>query len=148
MLAQNLRKNAPLLLSLFVAAGFAFLLVELVMLNHTGGPRLISVITCGLGIAFSLVALVNNRRLRQIVAVLFAILSLTGLYGFMTHQGARGFRQQGVAAAPATEDRTIRRALNSFGNLPPTLSPLALTGLSILGALVTLASTAEAARKH
>ena len=144
MLAQNLRKNAPLLLSLFVAAGFAFLLVELVMLNHTGGPRLISVITCGLGIAFSLVALVNNRRLRQIVAVL----SLAGLYGFMTHQGARGFRQQGVAAAPATEDRTIRRALNSFGNLPPTLSPLALTGLSILGALVTLASTAEAARKH
>lgn len=148
MLAQNLRKNASLLLSLFVAAGFAFILTELLILNHAGGPRLIALITCGLGITFSLVALVNNRRLRQIVTVLFAILSLAGLFGFMTHQGARGFRQQGVAAAPATEDRTIRRALNSFGNLPPTLSPLALTGLSILGALVTLASTAEAARKH
>lgn len=148
MLAQNLRKNASLLLSLFVAAGFAFILTELLILNHAGGPRLVALITCGLGIAFSLASLVNNPRLRQIVAILFVVLSLTGLYGFMTHQGARGFRQQGVAAAPATEDRTIRRALNSFGNLPPTLSPLALTGLSILGALVTLASTAEAARKH
>ena len=120
----------------------------LLTLNHAGGPRLIALIICVLGIAFSLVALVNNRRLRQIVALLFAILSLDGLFGFMTYQGARGFRQQGGAAAPATEDRTIRRALSRFGNLPPTLSPLKLTGLAILGTLVTLASTAKATHKH
>lgn len=143
MLAKNLRKNAHLLLSLFVAAGFAFLLAELLILNHTSGPRLIGVVTCVLGVIFSLVALAPNARVRQILAILFVLLALAGLFGANAHQGARGFRRQGVASAPATEDRTIRRALNSFGNLPPTLAPLALSGLAMLGAAVTLAASAK-----
>ncbi|MCW1971129.1 MAG: hypothetical protein KIH69_023720 [Anaerolineae bacterium] len=126
-----------------MAAGFAFLLAELVILNHTSGPRMIGAIACVAGIVLSLAALAPNSRLRQILAILFVLVALSGLFGANTHQGSRGFRQQGVASAPATEDRTIRRALNSFGNLPPTLAPLALSGLAMLGAAVTLAGSAK-----
>lgn len=129
---------------------FAFLLTELVLLGHTRGGQLISIIACVLGILFSLISLAASN-LRRIIAILFVVLALTGIVGFLTHGGARGFRQQNTAAAiQAATDRDIRRALSSFSNMPPTLSPFALSGLSLMGALVTLTAmnaSASATRK-
>ena len=92
MLAQNLRKNAHLLLSLFVAAGFAFLLAELLILNHTSGPRLIGVVTCVLGVIFSLVALAPNARVRQILAILFVLFDVEVIF---LYPWAVNFRELG-----------------------------------------------------
>lgn len=129
------------------SAGFAFLLIELLVMGHRSGPRLISVVAAALGTAFGLVAMSQNSGLRRVLTNLFVVLSLSGLFGFMAHSSGRSFRSQAVASVPATEDRTVRRALNSFGNLPPTFAPLMLTGLSLFGAVVALSASAEAARK-
>lgn len=147
MLAQNLNKNLSKIVLVALAASFGFLALELILMGHTGGPRVISVIATALGAVLSFVALSPGAGLRRIVAILLVVVGLAGLLGFMSHSGARGFRQQAVTAAPATEDRTVRRALSSFGNLPPTLSPLSITGLALLAAAVTLASSAEATKK-
>lgn len=147
MLATNLNKNFTRVMLLVVAAGFAFLLVELLVMGHSNGPRLISVVAAALGAVFGLVAMSQSSGLRRIMAILFVVLSLSGIFGFMAHSNGRSFRSQAVASAPATEDRTVRRALNSFGNMPPTLAPLMLTGLSLFGAVVALSASAEATKK-
>ena len=57
MLSTSLKKNSTAVLLLFAALGFAFILIELVNLGHTGGPRMISIVACILGIVLSLAAL-------------------------------------------------------------------------------------------
>jgi thiol:disulfide interchange protein len=143
-MTTTLKNNSTTVYLLVVALGFAFLLAELVIMGHTNGPRLISVVACVLGILFALAGLAMSNA-RRIIAILFVVLALSGVFGFMAHGGARGFRQQNTAAAiqAASADKDLQRALRSYSGMPPTLAPLMLSGLSLLGALVMLSGVGE-----
>ncbi len=144
-MALNLYRNAPRVLLITVTAGFAFLLLELVMIGHTNFAKLYGAIAAGVGAVLGLLAMSPAGGLRRIVSILFLVLSLSGLYGFVMHSGSRANRADRVSKVAQQEDRTIGGALRSYGILPPTLAPLMLSGLSLLGAAATLMATAAAA---
>ena len=132
----------------FVIMSFAMIVADLVLMGHTNGPQMTGVIASVVGVVLGAVALFAPN-LRKIAAILFLVLALTGLMGVMTHAGARGFRQQGAAAARSiSDDRTVQNALRSFGNLPPTLAPLVLSGLALMGAAMSAAGVAAQAGKR
>jgi hypothetical protein len=138
-----IRNNSTTIYFVVVAAGFAFLLAELVVMGHTNGPQLISVVACVLGILFALAGLAVGGA-RRIISILFVVLALTGVFGFMAHSGGRNFRQTNTASLDvSTQDRLVQRAVRSFSNMPPRLAPLMLSGLSLLGALVTAGAVAD-----
>jgi hypothetical protein len=130
-------KNNTLILYLFTAGGFAFILAELFVLGHFGGPRIVGVVSAGIGIALGVLGAFLSNKARRVVGILFILLALTGAFGFISHSGTRGFRANAVSQVPQQTERVLNRALNSYSNMPPTLSPLALSGLSILGAMVS-----------
>ena len=142
MLASSLNKNSKNVLFAFVALGFAFTLIELVAMGHTRGPQMLSIIACALGVVFALAGMFAAGA-RKIIAILFVVLALTGIFGFMAHGGARGFRQSMVASAQVGDNQALQRAVRSFSNMPPTLAPLILSGLSLFGAAVTLMAVGE-----
>ena len=146
MLASSLNKNSKNVLFAFTALGFAFILIELVAMGHTGGPRMISVIACALGVVLALAGMFVSGA-RKIIAILFVVLALTGVFGYMAHGGARGFRQNMAASAPVGDNQALQRAVRSFSNMPPSLAPLILTGLSLFGAAVTLMAVGETQTK-
>ncbi len=139
MLSRTLRAHSTVVLLAFVAAGFAFLLGELLMIGHTFQRQLIGVGAAALGLIVSLIALVPRPGLRRIVLGLYVVLALVGLFGFFIHLGGRARRQTQVATVPPPEDRILRRALSTFARNPPLVPPLALSGLATLG-IVTLLS--------
>ena len=147
-MVDSIRKN-PISVSLaFVTLSFAMILADLALLGHTRGPQMTGIIACVLGIVLGAIALFA-ANLRKIVAILFLVLALTGLMGVLAHSGARGFRQQGAAAAKSiSDDRTVQNALRSFANLPPTLAPLVLSGLALMGAAMSAAGMAVAVGKR
>ena len=143
-----IRRNTTALYLIALALGFAMVLVELALIGHVRGSQLIAVIACVVGIVLSLTALVPRRGLRRIITALFVVLALTGAYGFIEHMQGRSERAGEVAdAASAASDRVVREALDSFAANPPTLSPLALSGLSLLGALTLLGAEAAPAER-
>ena len=141
MLANSLQKNSATVLYAFVALGFAFVLLELVIMGHTRGGQLLSVIACVLGIILAVAGLAATN-LRKVIAIVFVVLALAGLWGFLVHSGARSFRKNAVTSVQVGDDRTLQRAISSFSNLPPTLAPLILSGLSLFGAAVTMMARA------
>ncbi len=127
----------------FVAAGFALLLGDLLLIGHTFQRQLIGVGAAALGLIASLIALVPRPGLRRIVTVLYVVVALVGLFGFYIHLGGRTRRQTQVATIPPSENRIIRRALTSFARNPPLVPPLALTGLATLGIVTLLSGSTE-----
>jgi hypothetical protein len=142
---QPMSKLNPLILLIAVAAGFGFIVAELSILGHTQGPRQTGFIAAIVGAVLGLVAaFVAHPMVRKILAALFAILALSGLLGANAHQGGQARRAAVVAGVqPAPTDGGIRQALGTFGRLPPTLAPLMLTGLALLGAYVSFASSGK-----
>jgi hypothetical protein len=146
-MSTTLYKNSSKIMMLAVAGGFAFILAELLGIQHAQGPKLIGTFAAAIGAVLGLVGLSENPRVRRILSILFIVLALSGIYGFTVHSGARGFRGEGAAAVPASEDRTVQRALRSFTLLPPPLAPLALTGLSLMGAAFASIGSAAASER-
>jgi hypothetical protein len=144
-MSETLYKNMPKVLMLAVALGFAGLVVELLGINHGQGGKLPGLVAAIIGTVLGLVGLSESPGLRRILSILFIVLALSGLYGAFVHSGARGFRAQGAASAQVGEDRTLRRAINSFTLFPPPLAPLTLTGLSLMGAVFTSIGSAALA---
>jgi uncharacterized membrane protein (UPF0136 family) len=181
MLFTTLRRNTTAILLSFVAAGFAFLLAELLLIGHTEGSQLVATGASAVGLLLALLALVPQRTLRFVVAGLFVLLALSGVYGAFEHKTDRVERREEASAAlavvessvvdspanaavgageaapageaavvpgavtPADAGETkevVGEALNSFAENPPILSPLALSGLAVLGILVLLSSEA------
>jgi hypothetical protein len=143
-MAVSLYRNTPRVMMLVTAAGFAFLLLELVLMGHTAFAKLYGAIAAGVGLVLSLIGLANSAGLRRILPVLFLVLSLSGIYGTVVHGGARTDRAE-TATKVQTDDRNVRRALRGFSAMPPTLGPLMLSGLSLLGAMAALVAAGEAA---
>ena len=146
-MSTTLHKNSSRIMMLAVAGGFAFILIELLGIQHAQGTKMIGAVSAAIGAVLGLVGLSENPQLRRILSILFIVLALTGIYGFTVHSGARGFRTQGAAAVPASEDRTVQRALRSFTLLPPPLAPLALTGLALMGAAFSSIGAAAATER-
>ena len=142
MLVTMLRRESTRLMLLFVAAGFVFLLIELVLIGHTGGTQLIAVIACVLGILISLLGLIPHTTVRRVAIGLFAVLAISGLYGLLEHREERADRPEQANAALQVATLPIQReALEKFMQNPPVLSPLALSGLATLGILTLLIAT-------
>ncbi len=138
-----IRRHTTRVFLISIAVGFAFLLVELMLIDHYRGTQLIAVIACVLGILLSMAGLVPRRDVRRVVIALFAVLALSGVYGFIEHLDERTHRASQVAdVTPTPSDRLISEALGSFASNPPALAPLALTGFALFGALTLLSAEA------
>jgi hypothetical protein len=139
VLSTTLRRQSTTVLLLFVAAGFVFLLGELLFIGHLEGTQLIAVIAAVLGILVSLLGMVPRTQARRIAIGLFVVLALSGLYGVLEHREERADRPEEISAPlQAATGRVEREALETFAKNPPVLSPLALSGLAALGILTLL----------
>ena len=143
-----MNNKSALILFLFVAAGFGFLVAELNILGHTAGPRQIGFFAAIAGAVLALVsAFVASPMVRRILGVLFVLLAVTGLLGVNAHEGGRVRRAGVIAALPAPPTGGLAQAAGTFQRLPPTLAPLMLSGLSLLGATLVVLSAGLPGRK-
>jgi hypothetical protein len=110
----------PLLL-LMIAGGYAVILAELMITNHTEGIQLVGVIASALGIVLALVGMFMRGGAATAVAVVLIVLSLSGVGGVINH---------------ASSD-------DGGETVPPPLAPLSLAGLSLMGAVVVLTKPEE-----
>ncbi|HRX02478.1 MAG: hypothetical protein KDI07_09190 [Anaerolineae bacterium] len=147
---------------LFLFGGFAVLLAELLITNHTDGIQLVAVAASLIGMILAVIGLVASPKFRRVVAVLFLLLSVTGIIGVIEHNegGEEGERAQRPAlttsASGAVADVSLRLqggdtdndgpppgfGANGFrpegGSAPPPLAPLSLAGLALMGTVVML----------
>ena len=157
------RRLAVLLLGM-LAGGFAILLVELLLTDHVNGVQLVAVAASVAGLVLTLAAMVVRGRARYGVAALLLVLSATGLLGAYEHFEERSGEEAAVpslvASAPANQliafhaqdndddgppqseqgesgERGEREGEEAEGT-PPPLAPLSLSGLSLMGVIVTL----------
>jgi hypothetical protein len=163
---QAVQKYFFTLLMLMLAGGFAMLLAELLITNHTDGIQNVAVIASVAGLLLVLVAIVLRERAATLIAVLLLLLSVTGLIGTYEHlEEAEGDERavaprleqsanQFVAYAMDEDDDEVgenqagdaessERQENEGGEnegeeTPPPLAPLSLAGLSLMGVLTTL----------
>ncbi|MEZ4767449.1 MAG: hypothetical protein R2844_03380 [Caldilineales bacterium] len=151
------------LMMLFLIGGFAMLLVELVITNHTDGIQLVAVAASLAGLILAGVGLIASPKLRPIVAVLFLVLSLTGVIGVIEHQEAGGEEGERAARPALTTNASASGAAIALSrslqggdgdedspptrdfqgpppgeSAPPPLAPLSLAGLSLMGTVVLL----------
>ena len=155
-----------LLIMLLLAGGFVVLLAELLLTDHTQGIQMVAVLASVAGILLGLAALFFKGTGRLAVAALFLALSITGIVGVWEHTEARGgeeeaFRRPSPSAFqlvsnPLQESNEgnergesgeggERNEQGEFREGPgrgeseeavPPLSPLGLSGLALIGAVV------------
>ena len=167
---QNfVQKNLHALLLLITASGFMMLLVELIMMGHTGDEQRIAVIAAATGTALALVGIFAKRNLRPLLVVLFLALSLSGIYGTIEHAEEREHRIEEVNGLILTanggeheekgeagrnsksaqeedeeeEEEIGEELIEKFILFPPALSPLGLSGFAALGAVILLSKKDE-----
>lgn len=87
------------LLLILVAGGFLVVLAELILANHTRGIQLVAVVATVLGLLLAGAGIVASEKARSILAVLFLLLSVTGVVGVIEHNEGR--LEEGVTVIPA-----------------------------------------------
>ncbi|MBO9541451.1 hypothetical protein J7643_12755 [bacterium] len=135
-----------------VVAGFAMVVIELLLMRHTEGKQLIALAGCTAGALFALLGLKAQGKLRAILAAGLLAVAFTGLLGVYFHL-THGEEEEEHAAltrlARWAEAQTIAHASEADApkkdaeegeeeHLPP-LAPLSVSGLGMLGALGVLA---------
>lgn len=147
---QNLvQKNLFTLLLLLIAGGFIMFLVELIMMGHTHGTQQIAVIATVTGLGLTLAGLFAKSKMRQLLVVLFVLLSVSGLYGTLEHTEKREERVAETSGITVTAtgsdegDELAQELVGEFQTFPPALSPLGLSGFSALGAVALLGKKDE-----
>lgn len=153
---QRIRENLPALVLVMVAGGFALTAGELLLMHHTEGKQIIGVAATGAGALVGLAGIWLKGTGRKAVAVVFAALALTGLFGLVEHlegedeDEREGFRWEQPAQAWVTsqtaafaEEEEEEEREGHEGEKgehgPPPLAPLSVTGLALLGAVGVLA---------
>ncbi len=147
---QFVRQYFYTILLLTVAGGFVMLIGELILDDHVDGTQLVGMIAAVVGAILGVAALfLSSRQARDILAIAFVVLSVSGVIGVAEHADARS-EEGGEAAlsSPAATDGYQPVALraqeqNERGgrrSVPPPLAPLSLSGLAFLGAVVLLAT--------
>jgi hypothetical protein len=147
---QNfVQKNLFTLLLLLIAGGFVMLLVELILMGHTDGTQLVAVIACAAGLILASAGLFAKSKMRHLLAVLFLLLSVSGLYGTLEHTEKRQERVAETTGITVTANGTDegnalgQELVGEFQTFPPALSPLGLSGFSALGAVALLGKKDE-----
>ena len=84
-LGNLIRKHVTSIQLLLLAGGFVITLAELILLGHTKGIQLVAIGSTVAGILLALWGLISTGNMRKIVAMLFVLLSLTGLIGTFEH---------------------------------------------------------------
>jgi len=109
-------------LLLMTVGGFVMIAAELLLTSHTEGLQLVGVTAAVAGLILAVAALfLSGRQARNILVILFVVLSISGLVGVLQHAGARSGDDDSAA---------------------PPLASLSLSGLALIGA-VTLLGIAE-----
>jgi len=117
-LKRFVQQYFPTILLLMAAGGFAMIAAELLLTSHTDGLQMVGLIASVIGLILGVVALfMSGQKARDIIAILFIVLSISGLLGVLQHAGARADDAQSAA---------------------PPLASLSLSGLALLGAAVLL----------
>lgn len=145
------RRFYPMLMVL-LAVGFAMLLVELLLTNHTDGIQLVAVAASVIGLVLTGAALFVRDSARLIVAGLMLLLSLTGVIGTFEHleeregrivatelhQASPGQASYQMISMSADEDEEGEEGNEGeeAEEVPPPLAPLSLAGLSMMAAVV------------
>jgi len=117
-LKRFVQQYFPTILLLMAVGGFAMIAAELLLTSHTDGLQMVGLIASVIGLILGVVALfMSGQKARDIMAILFIVLSISGLLGVLQHAGARADDAQSAA---------------------PPLASLSLSGLALLGAAVLL----------
>ena len=162
-LKQMIARNYYTLMYLLIAGSFLGLVAELVWTEHWDGIQLVGLLASVAGMVLAAIALFASPRMRQVLAVLFVILSISGIVGTIEHNEERG---EGEASAPvimaasagtnmelpaaqqeegeegeAGEQGEARGegGEGGEGEAIPPLAPLSLAGMSIIGAVTLFA---------
>lgn len=142
MVQNTMQKHSFAVLMMLLAGGFATLLAELLITQHTDGVQLVAVVAASVGLILVLAAVFVRGRAATTVAVLLLLLSVTGLLGTVQHltsgdeEGERATLQRFETGGY----QPIAFALDDDGDkaAPPPLAPLSLAGLSLMGSVIVL----------
>lgn len=157
------RRLNPILL-LLLAGGYLVIVGELFIYQHWDGVQFIGFAASVIGLIAVLLGLFVKGGLRIGLAILLAVLSLSGLIGAFQHlessaEGGEGAipalaatsaganmlvaYQPGAAlersALQEGEEDESRESGEGGEETPPPLAPLSLAGLSLMGAAILLA---------
>ena len=158
-LKQMIARNYFTLMYLLIAGSFLGLVAELVWTEHWDGIQLVGLLASVAGLVLAAVALFAAPRMRQVLAVLFVILSISGIVGTIEHNEERG---EGEASAPVIMAATAGTNMElpaaqqeegeegeagergeggegGEGEAIPPLAPLSLAGMSIIAAVTLFA---------
>ena len=158
-LKQMIARNYYTLMYLLIAGSFLGLVAELVWTEHWDGIQLVGLLASVAGMVLAAIALFAPPRMRQVLAVLFVILSISGIVGTIEHNEERG---EGEASAPVIMAATAGTNMElpaaqqeegeegeagergeggegGEGEAIPPLAPLSLAGMSIIGAVTLFA---------
>ncbi|MCB9160068.1 MAG: hypothetical protein H6644_09440 [Caldilineaceae bacterium] len=158
-LKQMIARNYYTLMYLLIAGSFLGLVAELVWTEHWDGIQLVGLLASVAGMVLAAIALFASPRMRQVLAVLFVILSISGIVGTIEHNEERG---EGEASAPVIMAATAGTNMElpaaqqeegeegeagergeggegGEGEAIPPLAPLSLAGMSIIAAVTLFA---------
>ncbi|MEZ4612358.1 MAG: hypothetical protein R2838_19315 [Caldilineaceae bacterium] len=158
-LKQMIARNYYTLMYLLIAGSFLGLVAELVWTEHWDGIQLVGLLASVAGMVLAAIALFASPRMRQVLAVLFVILSISGIVGTIEHNEDRG---EGEASAPVIMAATAGTNMElpaaqqeegeegeagergeggegGEGEAVPPLAPLSLAGMSIIAAVTLFA---------
>ncbi|MCB0045564.1 MAG: hypothetical protein KDD92_09055 [Caldilineaceae bacterium] len=144
-LKQLVTRNYYPLMYLLIAGSFLGFTAELVLTGHWNGIQLVGLAAGIIGLVLAVVALFAAPRMRQTLAVLFVILSLSGVMGTIQHNEARSGEEASapvIVAATADFSRELPAEQRQEGEekeAVPPLAPLSLAGMSIIAAVTLLA---------
>ena len=137
-----IRAFLPDLILAGVAGGFALLLAEMLLTEHTEGLQGVAVWAAVAGIVLSVIGLViRSRRAALLVSLALVLLSLTGPVGIYLHAGGEAEARETPVLAKDRDPRDEggeegeEGEGGEEGKGPPPLSPLSLSGLALMGAL-------------
>jgi len=142
-IVQNaIQKYFYAVLMMLLAGGFAILLAELLITQHTDGIQLVAVVAASVGLLLVLAAFFVSGRSATTVAVLLLLLSVTGLLGTVQHlTSGDGDGERAIIQRFETGGyQPIAFALDDDGDkaTPPPLAPLSLAGLSLMGSVIVI----------
>ncbi|MBM3268031.1 MAG: hypothetical protein FJZ01_10330 [Candidatus Sericytochromatia bacterium] len=149
-LLTTVRERFPQLVIAGVLLGFALILAELVLIEHTEKKQLVAIGATLLGAAAAGAGLAAPAGFRGAIAVALVFAGLAGIPGTVLHyaeareeaekrlrKGAESLLPGGPAHASEEHEEDEKKKKEHHG--PPPLAPLSVTGLGLLGALAVLA---------
>ncbi len=153
-----IRERFPQLVGLMVVGGFALILAELLLMDHTEKTQKIGVLMTVVGMLGAGLGLVVGPRFRKALLGVLVLVAASGLFGTYEHlEEAQEHREKAAKRQQST--LVVRKAdFDRSASLeseagehdkeekeesgPPPLAPLGVSGLAVLGGLALMARKA------